>query len=212
MQVMNALWSLGMAGALGALGCASTGAVDARGEADFSGHTRRPVASVRIGDAHVIGTRINPLGPVSLESADGELAVSFTGPGRSRAVARLDAASLQPLALSRRDSREAAAPRTGAARVVLDGGRFIVCWTRGSLESGNRALAQAFNQDGSPRGAPVVISPPEADVVGTPRAVATGGGHVVATFAASAGGSFELVAVPLETVSSLEAAELTARR
>jgi hypothetical protein len=57
----------------------------------------------------------------------------------------------------------------------------------------------------------VVISPPEVDVVGAPRAVATVGGRVIATFTASAGGSFELVAVPLETVSSLEATELTAR-
>jgi hypothetical protein len=49
--------------------------------------------------------------------------------------------------------------RTGqASRVQLEGARFVVCWTRGNIEGGRRALAQAFKANGSPLGAPVVIS------------------------------------------------------
>jgi hypothetical protein len=100
----------------------------------------------------------------------------------------------------------------GATRVTLAGGRFVVFWTRGSLEWGRRALAQAYNQDGSPRGAPVVISPPDADVMVAPRAVTTDGRHIVATFVAATGGSFELLSVPIEDSAPDEGLELAATR
>jgi hypothetical protein len=88
--------------------------------------------------------------------------------------------------------------RTGhASRVQLEGGRFVVCWTRGTIEGARRALAQAFKADGSPLGAPVVISPANLDVVGAPQVIATEGQHVVARFAAASANSTELFAVLL---------------
>jgi hypothetical protein len=58
-------------------------------------------------------------------------------------------------------------------------------------------LAQAFKANGSPLGAPVVISPANVDIVGTPQVIATDGQRVVATFAATSENSTELFAVPL---------------
>ena len=88
--------------------------------------------------------------------------------------------------------------RTGqASRVQLEGGRFVVCWTRGTIEGGRRALAQAFKANGSPLGAPVVISPANFDVVGAPQVIAADGQHVVARFAATSANATEIFAVPL---------------
>jgi hypothetical protein len=99
-----------------------------------------------------------------------------------------------------------------ASRVQLDGGRFIVCWTRGSVEEGRRALAQAFKADGLPLGAPVVISPPNVDVVGRPTAIAMDGQHAMATFAAASDSSMQLLAVPIEPKGSRDGGERTAHR
>jgi hypothetical protein len=99
-----------------------------------------------------------------------------------------------------------------ASRVQLEGGRFIVCWTRGSVEEGRRALAQAFKADGSPLGAPVVISPPDIDVIGAPVAIATDGQHAVATFAGASETSTELLAVPIETQTIGDMSKQTAQR
>jgi hypothetical protein len=99
-----------------------------------------------------------------------------------------------------------------AARLELDGARFVVCWTRGSVETGHRALAQTFDLDGTPRGAPAVISPPGMDVVGAPRVVTTDGRHVVATFDGWSGRDYERVAVELADVVEPYEGNLTARR
>jgi hypothetical protein len=99
-----------------------------------------------------------------------------------------------------------------ASRAQLEGGSFVVCWTRGSIEEGRRALAQAFKADGSPLGAPVVISPPDVDVVGAPNVVATDAQHVVTTFAAASETSMDLLAVPIETQSPAGSGERSAHR
>ena len=102
--------------------------------------------------------------------------------------------------------------RREAKRVQLEGGRFIVCWLRGSAEEGRRALAQSFKPDGSPLGAPVVISPPNVDVLTAPQLTATDGQHIVATFAVASESSTELWAVPLEMPGPAASGERTARR
>lgn len=84
------------------------------------------------------------------------------------------------------------------ARVVLHGGRFVLVWKRGSIESGYRALAQEFAMNGSPLGGPVVLSPRDIDVMGWPQAVAIDGHHVVATFAGTSGYSIKVISVPIE--------------
>jgi hypothetical protein len=102
--------------------------------------------------------------------------------------------------------------RTEANRAQLEGGRFVVCWRRGSVEEGRRALAQTFKADGSPLGAPVVISPPNVDVMTAPQLTATDGHHLVATFVAASERSTELLAVPLEMPGPSASGERTARR
>jgi hypothetical protein len=201
-----------MLAAAGLAGCASTGAGMERGETDFSGVARRGVPSMRVGQARLINARVDPMQALRVSSEGDALAIRFAERGRSHLVARLDAASLETLSVAPQDSTEYTPPATAAARVVLDDGRFVVCWTRGSIEWGHRALAQEFNQDGSPRGAPVVISSPDVDVMGAPGAAAAGGGRVVATFAASSSSGVQLVAVPLEDAAAPARSDLTARR
>jgi hypothetical protein len=208
---MRTVFLLGIAVA-GLAGCASGAAGSARGERDFSGVIQRTVPSVHVGEAHVLDARPNPMAPMDVSSEGGAIAVRFTGRGGARLTVRLDESSLQTLAVSQPDDGRTSAPSTEAARVVLDGRRFIVFWTRGSTELGRRALAQEFNADGSARGAPVVISPPDADVMGVPRAVKTSDGRVVATFIASSSDSFQLMAVPVEDAFSPPVSELTAQR
>lgn len=192
-------------------GCASSGVGPERGEQDFSSTVRRSVPSMRIGDARLVGSHVDPMGPLQVSSEPGGVAIRYTGPGRSRLEARLAPASLERISAVEEPTAKEEAPSRDATRVLLDNGHFVVFWTRGSVETGYRALAQAFRQDGSPCGAPVVISPSDLDVVGAPRAVATDGSHIVATFAGSVDGSFQVLAVPLEDPSA-PGASLTAAR
>lgn len=191
---------LALGSGLAGIGCASTGTgtqMDVRG---WSGIAWHGDSAVQVGVAHVIDARVDPLAPVALRSEGGSIAVSYERIGRVRSVERLDAGLLAPTSPDAGRSTDGAAPQpAGDARVLLDGGRFVMVWTRGTLEWGHRAMAQEFNADGSSRGAPVVISPPDVDVVGAPQAVTTDGQHVVVTFAESSGNGFKLVAVPIET-------------
>jgi len=196
---MQSALVLGVAITMGTAGCASSGAGFERGEPDFSGAIRRSQSSVKIGEAHVVDGRVNPQMPVLMSSRGSEIAVGFGRPGHVAAVATLDGSSLQPLSLLQHPSVDAAtAPETHAVRVELESGRFVLCWTRGSLDWGHRALAQAFDRDGSPRGAPVAISAPDADVMGQLRAITPDGQRVIATFVAISRNAFELIAVPIE--------------
>jgi hypothetical protein len=89
-------------------------------------------------------------------------------------------------------------PFTGPQTVALADGSAAVLWTEGTTEWGRRAMAQSFEVDGSPRGAPVVVSTPEMDVIGTPVGLAVDGHRVVATFYAAEGDEFDLVAVSID--------------
>jgi hypothetical protein len=181
----------------GGFGCASTTGETQVTERGWSNIASTGDPAVHVGEARVIDTRVNPLAPVGLTSDGGELAIRY-GSGRSQGVARLDARSLAHLPPAPDDAARAPAASTGAARVLLPGGRFLMIWKRGSTEWGHRAMAQEFGAGGSPFGAPVTISPPDIDVVGSPQAVTTDGQHLVVTFAAASDSGFELVAVPLE--------------
>lgn len=171
------------------------------------------VPSVHVGEARVIDARVNPLVPALLTRKDGAIAVSFAHFGRG-ASKELDPASLEPrTSESPEPLRRVEAPSTSRQRVELDNGRFLVCWTSGTLEWGHRAMVQVFNaSDGSPRGGPVAISPPDVDVIGEPRAIASDGSRVVATFAAESGSSFQLMAVSLEDAATSDDPDRSARR
>ena len=170
--------------------------------ADFR---HRGISPLRVGEARVLDTHINPMVPVHVVSDGSSIAVRFgkAGAGRREALARLDPGSLQ--LLSRQESRrseEPAAPSTVGRRVELDDGRYLVSFAQTSPNGGRYAVAQVERADGSPLGAPVVLSPIDADVFGAPLAVSTDGQRVVVTFAATSGESFELRAVSLEVNSS----------
>jgi hypothetical protein len=204
--------AVGIFAASGLLGCASTSSLTERREADYWGTSHRTTPSVHAGNARVIGSHINPLGSLHLATDGNEVDVAFARPGRAAAVARLDATSLEP------QSPEQAIPLEdpsmfaplGPARVVLKDGRFVVCWVRGDAESGHRALVQAFNANGTPRGAPVVISPEDVDVIGIPRAITTNGRHVVVSFAAARDAIFEVLAVPIDDAAAVTPTEAVA--
>jgi hypothetical protein len=129
----------------------------------------------------------------------GAIAVRFAHAQDAGAVAHLDGETLAPVSPEEAmPAAPPAPPRSSPVRVVLEGGRFVVCFRRGNIESGYRLMAQAWTAGGSPIGEPVPISPPEADVYTAPQLVAVDGHRAIATFPASLDGRFELLAVPLE--------------
>jgi hypothetical protein len=85
-----------------------------------------------------------------------------------------------------------------AQHVALADGGYVMLWTEGTIERGRRAMARSFGPDGHPRSEALVLSSPEMDVFGIPSGGSTDGHRVVATFCASRGEVFELVAVPIE--------------
>jgi hypothetical protein len=205
---MDIKLGLVVAAMLGAFGCATSGT----GRSRVAGAGSSGMPSVRVGELRVIDPHVNPMVPVHVTSENNEVAVTF-GLEHSGAHERLDAVSLQPVSWEPTAREDRSTPSTGVTRVVLDGNRFLLCWTEGTLESGHRAMAQMHRaSDGAPLGAPVEISPPDADVFGAPQAVTTDGHHVVATFAASSEGTFRLVAVPIDDIASVSPSELTARK
>jgi hypothetical protein len=212
---MNAKLSLGCAiGMCFISGCAATNLAQGRapaGEGLDAAGAALQAPSVRVGAPRVLDERVNPLAPLRLTLRDGAIAVSFEHAGR-RASREIDPGSLEPRSQSDEPSRGEEPMSTSVQRIVLDGGRFIVCWTSGNLEWGHRAMAQMFNaSDGSPRGGPVPISPTNADVIGSPRAITSDGNRVVAMFSAMSGSSVVLMAVPIEDAAPSDA-ERSARR
>jgi hypothetical protein len=207
MRAKLGLLGLGCALATSLLaGCATSGGVAGRasvGEPAAATGAALEVPSVRVGEARVLDARVNPLVPIRLALEGGAIDVSFGRLGRGVSE-RIDPGSLEPRSTpSEEPARAGEGASPGPQRVVLDGGRFLVCWTTGSLEWGHRAMARMFNSsDGSPRGGAVVISPTSADVIGAPRAITSDGNRVVATFAAMSGSSFQLMAVPIDDASS----------
>jgi hypothetical protein len=207
---MDIKLGLAVAAMLGTFGCATSGT--GRGQPGFAGAASDAMPSVRVGELRVIDAHVNPMVPVHVATEGGEVGVTF-GLEHSGAHERLDAVSLRAVSWEPSAKEDRAAPPVGFARVALDGNRFLLCWTEGTLESGHRAMVQMHRaSDGSALGSPVEISPPDADVFGAPQAVTTDGHHVVATFAASSEGSFRLVAVPIDDIASVSPSELTARR
>jgi hypothetical protein len=203
---------LGLVGIVGLVGgCASTGGGTGRVDADFSEFTRRGTPSVLVGDPRVVDAKVNPLVPVRASMDGNAVTLRFGRPRHASGVARLQASSFELVSVSEPVSTDAPAQPT-ATRAVLDGGHFIMCWKRGDAERGYRAMAQVYEQDGTPLGTPAAISPPDVDVVGVPQVLTTDGHHVVATFAAATDDSFELLAVPIADASGSDETAVTARR
>jgi hypothetical protein len=197
------LGSASVAAIAGATGCASSGG--------FGGHdsvtltaaqlTLARPAGVRVGAARVVDAHVNPQVPVRLTIEGEQIAVRF---GHSRsvgAIAHLDRRSLDPVRPeSHMPAEPPEAPSTEAVRAALTNGRFIVCWKSGDFEQGYRIMAQAWSGSGEALGAPVTISPIDADVLGTPQVVSLDRGRAVVTFATLANDRAELLAVSLQAL------------
>jgi len=206
---MKSVAILGLTMALGGAGCASTNGAAVTAERGWSGAPWHDGPSIQVGAARVMDTIVNPLAPIGLASRDGAITLSYGRRGHLRSIARIDAESLRPLSqpegVASLQPSEAAddstAPRTSPARVVLEGGHFILVWKRGDAESGYRALAQEFAGNGTSVAPPAVISPSDIDVMGSPQAVTTDGRHVVVSFAAGGENGFELITVSIQAGS-----------
>src|SRR5580658_5561662 len=196
------------ASAAASVGC---GAVGASGRpSELAGGE---IASLRVDQTRVVDPRVNPMVPVHLATEGSSITATFGLPGHKQVVTRLDPASLELVSREQSERSELpSAPATGATRVELEGGRFLICWTRDSADGGHEAVAQMWTASGSSLGAPMVISPLDADVFGAPRAATTDGRHVVVTFPETSGESFELRAVALEDAERAENSEQVARR
>jgi hypothetical protein len=155
---------------------------------------------------------VQPMVPVHMAADGSSVAITFAEPGQQQVVTRLDPASLNLLSSEKGGRSEApAAPAAGVARVALDEGRFVECWTHENADGGRQVMAQMWTASGSRIGAPMVLSSPDADVIGAPSIATTDGRHVLVTFAATAGEFFELRAVSLERAQDADS-DLTARR
>jgi hypothetical protein len=187
-----ALACVGIA-AFGLGGCAGVNGTSGGKLGELNG-----VSPLRVVATRAIDSKVHPMAPVHLAAEGDTIAATFGLPGHRQVVARLDPASLDQLSRDQVGRSEATSTRSaGAVRVVLDGGRFVVCWTRPSVDGGREAVAQMWSASGSRLGAPMVISPPESDVFGSPQAATTDGRHVLVTFPETSGTSFELRAVSL---------------
>lgn len=192
-------------GMAGATGCASSGALSAGGEGRSGlavAEAQAPEGSgVVRGAVRVLGTQVNPLVPVRLTAEGDQVAVRFAHSRRGGAVMHIDGLSLAPIgdeAAVVAEHREA--PSGRSVRVVLRDGRFIECWKSGDAERGYKVMAQAWTGAGDRLGAPVAISPADADVLGVPQVVSVDGEHAVATFAAVDGDKTKLLAVSLQVL------------
>ena len=194
---------------LGVTGCAATLPGAAATSAEFPPGDQ----AMRISATTVVDTHLSPLVPVHLSpERGGAIAVTFARRGRTQATARLDPTTLQVLSAETSGPSEAPqSPASGATRVVLDGGRFIVCWTEQSADGGRQAMARLWAPDGHALGPAVAISPPDADVLGAPHAASADGRHAVVTFGSNSGGAFELRAVALEDATRSKDAEVARR-
>ena len=194
---------------LGLCGCAAT---SGGAGIQLASNAQPEGSSVRIGQSRILDAHVNPMVPVHLATEGGSVAVTFGQAGRRGAVARVDPNSLELLSHEQTGPSEVpAAPSTDAARVDLEGDRFVVCWTRASADGGREAVAQMWSTSGSPLGAAMVISPPDADVFGSPRATTTDGQHVLVTFPETYGTSFELRAVSLQDADRADSNRMARR-
>jgi len=183
------------------------------GELELLGLAGGDVSPLRVVAARALDSRLQPMVPVHLAAEGGNIAVTFAQRGRQQVVTRVNPASLELVSSAPAGRSEApAAPATGGARVELEGGRLVTLWTHENADGGRQVVAQMWTASGSRLGVPVGISSPDADVLGAPRAATTDGRHVLVTFAATAGESFELRAVSLEDGSRHADSYRTARR
>src|SRR5260370_32021465 len=130
-------------GTVGFMGCGSSIGASA-GERFGVTMAQAEGAALQVGASRVVGSHVNPRAPVQLTSDGRSIAVRFAHPRSAGAVVSLDAESLLPTSPEQRiPAAPAMAQLDGAVRAVLPGGRFIVCWKKGSPEWGYRMLAQA---------------------------------------------------------------------
>jgi hypothetical protein len=74
--------------------------------------------------------------------------------------------------------------------------RFLLAWVDGNVES-HEVRAQSVVGWGDPLGAPMVLSPKDASVIGRPRVVVAPTGYGLVTYVASIDGEFDVLATPI---------------
>ncbi len=74
--------------------------------------------------------------------------------------------------------------------------RFLVAWVDGSVEA-HQLRAQSVVGSGELLGAPMVLSPADASVIGHPSVVVGPGGYGLVTYVAARDGEFDVLATPV---------------
>ena len=74
--------------------------------------------------------------------------------------------------------------------------RFLLAWVDGDTES-HHLRAQSVVGGGEPLGGPMVLSPADASVIGTPSVVVASTGYGLVTYVASIEGEFDVLATPI---------------
>jgi len=91
-------------------------------------------------------------------------------------------------------SRDAGQASPALAAIGRD--RFLLAWVDGNVES-HELRAQSVVGWGDPLGPVLVLSPPEASVIGRPSVVVASSGQGLVSYIASIDGEFDVLATPL---------------
>lgn len=212
---IRSLSGTGMALLFGAIaasgsGCAPTGATPrlpawqttSSGEIGPSISSPGDGPTMRVGEAHVITSKVNLQEPIMVGIDGSDVTVTVAVRGHRGWTFALDPQALAAHSITPFDYEDH--PRRAQLgcleqspdRLQLRDGRTLDVWTD---EATSRVVAQMFDAEGAASGPEVSVSPPAAEVMGAPRAVTTDGRHVVVAYFATTDAGFDLVARSLET-------------
>jgi hypothetical protein len=167
-----------------------------------------------IGPPRILGTTAAPPVGVSARAESSRVWLRFAPTTQERLAMAIDPVSLDVLETLETSppsirSWAGAAPSGGDDTALwsashknevfawIDGGRSILAWTEGSLETAKQVRVQTFDRGGEPLDSPVALDH-EGSVVGAPALAVGSSGRGVLAFIESNGHGFQLVAASLD--------------
>ncbi len=176
----------------GALGCSSTATLAPRSPAlEFAANAADVAQSCTPDGTQVLATHVVPAAGVSAVAEGNRLGLRFATMGNPRVAVTLDPGTLQILGGETPPVETAPGPSRGPVQVELTGGRHLVAWTDGSVESGWRPRVATLTADGSSEAQ--VDFGYQGSAVGQPAIAVTRAGNGVVAFIESNGAGFQLV-------------------
>lgn len=176
----------------GALGCSSATSVAPRSPALAFATAASDVAQSCTPDGtQVIATHVVPAAGVSAVASGDRIGLRFATTGNPRVGLALDPGTLQIVGGETPPVESTPSASRGPVQVELTGGRRLVAWNEGSVETGWRTHVATLTADGASE-APVDFGY-QGSAVGQPAVAVTRAGNGVVAFIESNGAGFQLV-------------------